>query len=75
MAKLKGHPLARALPGLGWTHFDGKRFRNDHAMVAFKFDDWQERNRFVERLKTVPGVRARVCSFAVGWFDEYTANW
>lgn len=49
IAKLKGHPLSRGIPALGYSSFDGKRFRNS-AYVAFEFPNPERENGFLIRL-------------------------
>jgi hypothetical protein len=49
IAKLKGHPLARGIPALGYASFDGTRFRRS-AFVAFEFPSPQQENEFLMRV-------------------------
>jgi hypothetical protein len=74
LSRLKGPPLARGLPGFGWSHFDGKRFDDGYSFVALEFLDLQSRDEFVARLGRVPSVRTRIVNKRE-WFSCCWMKW
>ena len=63
------HPLACFLPGLGWKHFDGKRFVTYDAGLAFEVP-WER----IRKFELVPGARVKVFDKRE-WWEGRRGEW
>ncbi len=66
LARRKGYADIELLPGRGWVHFDGKRFRADNAGIGLTFESYKELCEVVQRLKSIRGVTLSVFIGKVG---------